>query len=163
MIRLAKTNKTEESDMLEQIINLLKEHPVVKRLFVKYKASIDDIDDIEINFEKMDVSAKSKEGKITLNRNLLEGNNIIDALHYIIHELVHVLQFRSGDLRDMKHYDDEHYLNNPFEIEAFKEQIKFIRKYKDLKSAREYVDQLLDFHGYKGNEKTKKFDQLMGA
>ena len=163
MIHLAKKIKTEESEVLEQVINLLKEHPSVKTLFEKYKTPIKKIEDIDISFDDMDVSAKSKEGKITLNKNLLEGNNLVAALHYIVHELVHVLQYHSGDLKDMKHYDDDHYLNNPYEIEAFKEQIRFIKKYKDQKAADEYTDQLLDFHGYKGNEKKKKLEQLMGV
>ena len=163
MIHLAKKEITkEEKAMIEQVINLLKEHPIVEEMFNKYKMSIDDINDIPIDFEVMDVSAKAKEGNITLNKNLLEDNNLIEDLHYIVHELVHVLQFHAGRLENMKHYDDDHYLDNPFEIEAFKEQVKFINKYKDSKAAEDYLSQLLNFHGYKGSERAKKLNQLKG-
>lgn len=163
MIKFGKDNhKDDEKAMIEQVINLLKEHPQVRALFDKYGMPIANINDIQITFEKMDVSAKAKDGKIMLNSNLIEDGNLIEDLHYIIHELTHVLQQKSGKADDVRNNEikNNHYLDNPLEIEAFKEQIAFINKYKSPKEAADYLKQLLDFHGYEGEQRKKKVQQL---
>lgn len=153
----------EEAEMVEQIVKLLKEHPNVKELFEHYNIPLDDIENIPIEFADMDVSAKTKDGKITINKALVEDKNFIEDLHYIVHEMVHVLQQKVGKNKEYGDLSCVKYLDNPLEIEAFKQQISFIEKYKSLADADEYLDKLLNFHELDGTERKRKRNELRGA
>jgi len=159
-------SKNEKIDNYEEsisyLINLLKEHPQVKLIFSRYKMPLDLIHEIPIDFKELDVSAKAKDGKIFLNKKLIADGNFVDDLHYIVHELVHVLQQHTGavnDYGDLSRYD---YLDNPLEIEAFNEQIKFISAYKSPEEAEEYLQNLLDFHKFEGFKRKNKELELRG-
>lgn len=161
MIPLTAKKHKKEEELLEQVVNLLKEHPIVLRLFDKFGVDIDHIHEIPIEFTDLDVSAKAKNGKIYLNKAFLEDGNIVDDLHYLIHEITHILQNHTGNVHEHGGNGD-HYLDDPAEIEAFKEQIRFIEDYKGDNEANQYVNDLLDFHEFKGNERDKKHRQLRG-
>lgn len=159
----AKKKELDEEEMLEQIINLLKEHPVVQELFDRFKMDIDFIHEIPICFEELDVSAKAKKGKVYLSDVFLEDGNIIDDVHYIVHELTHVLQQITGNVNEKGSRQSDHYLDDPAEIEAFKNQIKFIGEYKGEEEAEQYLEDLLDFHEFEGKARDGKKKQLQGA
>ena len=158
---IAKKNK-DDKELLEQVINLLKEHPNVLELFDKFHVDIEYIHTIPIEFADLDVSAKAKDGKIYLNRGFLDDGNIVDDLHYIVHEITHILQRITGNVHESGKGGGEHYLDDPAEIEAFREQIDFIDHYKGDKDAEKYVKDLLDFHEFEGKERKKKKKQLRG-
>lgn len=152
----------EKDEMLEQIVNLLKQHPVVGQIFDRFDIDLEFIHEIPISFDDLDVSAKAKGGKIYINDGFLEDGNFIDDIHYIVHELTHVLQQITGNVHERGEPGEDHYLDDPAEMEAFKEQIKFIDDYKGEGEADQYVDDLLDFHEFKGKKRTKKRRQLRG-
>lgn len=147
---------------VEYLVNLLREHPQVKALFLRFQVPIEAIHEVPIDFEDLDVSAKAKKGRIIINRKLVADGDFVDDLHYIVHELVHVLQQHTGavnDYGDLSQYD---YLDNPLEIEAFQEQIKFIAAYKSPEEAEEYLQGLLDFHELEGKDRKRKEFELRG-
>lgn len=156
-----KIAKKKDQEMIDQIISLLKEHPIVKKMFSKYGINIDKIHDIPISFKELDVSAKAKGGEIFLNENLLEEEEgFLSNIGYIVHELTHVLQQITGNIIDNKCLKEVHYLDDPSEVEAFQNQIAFIAAYKDKSEADSYVKDLLDFHDFSGKERTKKETEL---
>ena len=159
---MSKNEMGDHEESLEYIVNLLKEHPQVKSLFLRFNMPIEMIHKIPIEFDELDVSAKAKKGKIILNEKLAEDGHFIDDLHYIVHELVHVLQQYTGTVNDHGDLDQYDYLDNPLEMEAFIEQIKFIEAYKDADEATEYLEGLLDFHKLKGPQRKLKERELRG-
>lgn len=155
-------SKSKQEDLIEQVINLLKNHENVKALFNKFEIDIEYIEKVSITFDDIDVSAKAKGNKIVISSRFLEDGNIVDDLHYIVHELVHVLQFLTGLTEKIKKYKFKNYLSNPLELQAFSEQIKFIREYKDDDEAEAYLKQLLDFHEVSGAGRDVKERLLRG-
>lgn len=154
-------NKPEKT--IRELLNLLREHPQVRNLFARFNVPISRLDEIPLKFKKMDVSAKAKDGVIYLNERLAEDGDFVEDAHYILHELTHILQQISGKVDDYGDTGDLDYLDLPAEIEAFREQISFIRDYKGQKDAEKYLDDLLDFHELKGARRADKKRQLGGA
>ncbi len=153
-------DKDQQSKLIEQIINLLKEHEQVCALFNRFEIDPEYIHQIGIEFAPMDVSAKANKAGIKVNRKFLEDGNIVDDLHYLVHELTHVLQFMTGRVDKLKDRKFTHYLDNPLELEAFREQIRFIKAYKNEREAQQYLKELLDFHEIKGTERRVKEEFL---
>ncbi len=114
-----------------------------------------------IEFCKLKASAKTKNGKVYLNEKLLEDGNFQDDIHYIVHESQHWLQQTAGK---EKYHDngDTEYLDLPAEIEAFTVQIAFMKDFYSGDFAKEYLEDLLDFHELKGTERNRKREQLQG-
>lgn len=149
-------SKSKQEDLIEQVINLLKEHGLVQNLFRKFDIDPEYIHRVEIKFGDIGVSAKANKDGIVINKKFLEDGNLVDDLHYIVHELVHVLQYLTGFVDKAKEYKFKHYLDNPLELQAFKEQIRFIREYKNKEESDKYLKQLLDFHEIDGKERAAK-------
>lgn len=149
-------SKKKQEDLIEQVINLLKEHELVRRLFRKFDIDPEYIHKIKINFGDTGVSAKANKDSIVVNKKFLEDGNLVDDLHYIVHELVHVLQYLTGFVDKAKGCSFKHYLDNPLELQAFREQIRFIKEYKNQEEADTYLKELLDFHDITGKERAKK-------
>ena len=143
-------SKKKQEELVEQVINLLKEHELVQRLFSKFEIDPEYIHKVNIEFGDIGVSAKAQKDSIVVNKKFLEDGNIVDDLHYIVHELVHVLQYLTGFVEKAKDYKFKHYLDNPLELQAFREQIKFIKEYKNQEEADKYLKELLDFHEITG-------------
>lgn len=152
----------DEQTLLEAIVSLLKQSDVVKRLFEKYDTDIEDIDKMPIALVDLPVSAKTKNGKVFINKKLLDDGDFEDHVHYIVHEATHWLQQKDGYART-KNRRDFDYLDLPEEIEAFKTQIEFMKEFYGKEVAEEYVDDLLDFHEFKGKEREKKKTELIGG
>ena len=102
------------------------------------------------------MSAKANKDSIVVNKKFLDDGNLVDDLHYIVHELVHVLQYLTGLIDKAKDYSFKHYLDNPLELQAFREQIRFIKEYKNQKESDTYLKELLDFHDITGKERATK-------
>lgn len=160
LLRLAKPAKPQET--IAELLKLLERHPQIQELFMRFGVPLAHLHNISIQIKNLDVSAKAKDGAIYLNKTLVEDGDLVGDLHYVVHELVHILQQISGEADDYGDLDHFDYIDMPTEVEAFREQIRFIRDYKGHDEAQRYLDELLDFHELKGSERTKKARELGG-
>lgn len=134
-----------------------KKDPGLNEKFKKYDVDIAEVDDVFVAFEPLDVSAKTKNMKIYINEKFLNEGH--DPTHYLIHELVHYLQQKTGKTRG--HQMVSEYLDKPTEEEAFQTQIDFKEKVESPEEAEKYVEKLLDHHDYKGKEREEKKKELL--
>jgi len=134
---------------------LKKETPVVEAL---EKHGLDEsvIDDAQIKFEPLDVSAKTVDGVIILNDKLLDGE-WREILRYACHEMVHVFQQLTSDVSEEGNSD---YLDQDGEIEAFRTQRKVMEEMYDPAEVQNYIEDLVDHHGLKGKERLDKIKEL---
>ena len=116
------------------------------------------IDDVHISFEPLDVSAKTVNGRIFLNEKLLDGTEE-EQMRYIVHEAVHVMQQESGKVDGKT--DDEDYLDDKNEQEAFQTQISYMSDHEDPKEIQTYIEHLLDHHDIEGKERREKAKKLL--
>jgi predicted metal-dependent hydrolase len=141
--------------------DLVKNDPVIIEKFKEYGVSLDDIDDVHVEFCDLDVSAKTKDKKIYLNKSMLADDSPVkDPTHYLVHELIHYLQQSTGKNMN-KHRKDEEYLDKETEEEAFKAQVDFKKREESEEEAEEYVENLLDHHDMKGNDRKEKREELL--
>jgi hypothetical protein len=112
---------------------------------------------VPIEFEDMDVTAKTVNGAIRLNPLLIEREFHI-MMRYVIHELVHVMQHIDDGSGGTSYADN--YLDEESEIEAFQRQIEFDSKNRSEKSIDKYVDGLLEHHDYPDSDREKKEEEL---
>jgi hypothetical protein len=137
----------------------VKKDSAVIEKFKEYDIPIDKIDGVHVEFKDLDVSAKTKNAKIYLNKKMLEPDSKIkDPTHYLAHELTHWLQQTTGNVAGHKVED---YLDKPTEVEAFQVQIEFKEKHEGEEEADEYVEELLDHHDIDSKkEREEKADEL---
>lgn len=149
----------------KHLILLAKEYlkcvPSVQAMFEYYEVPLDHIKKVSIEFAPLDVSAKTKNKKIYINEALIDGG-FVDDIHYIVHELCHYLQQYTKDSLEYDNLADLDYLEKPTELEAFSYQVQFIRDFHGDEEAKEYVDDLLDFHEYKGSKRKEKRKRILG-
>lgn len=114
---------------------------------------------VPIAFEKIDVTAKTVDGKIVLNPKLMNKPFSI-LMRYVIHEMVHAIQHihEHGEKQTDKKDD---YLSREDEVEAFQYQVKFDKENRGEDEAEKYVDRLLDFHDIPDKDKDDKKEELM--
>jgi hypothetical protein len=118
------------------------------------------IDLIPVTFGPLEVSASTNHGIITLNLKLL-CDGFKDDYSYIVHEGIHWLQQCFGS-HPTKGSDEGEYLDNPYEIESFQNQIEYIDNNQGEEEAEDYVENLLDHHEVKNKTKRKeKEEELM--
>ena len=149
--RIRKLSRRESLD-IDRVIGDMKKQvksdPDVKAKFKEYDIPLDAINDVHVEFADLDVSAKTKDGKIYLNEKMLGSDSEVkDPTHYLAHELVHFLQQLTGNTAGHKLVDD--YLEKPTEVEAFQVQVKFKERHEGEDEAAEYVEDLLDHHDVK--------------
>ncbi len=139
----------------------VKSDPVIVEKFKEYGVSLDDIDKIPVEFCDLDVSAKTKDKKIYLNEAMLADDSPVkDPTHYLIHELIHYLQQKTG--KNMKkHRNEEEYLDKETEEEAFKAQVDWKKREESPDEAEEYVESLLDHHDMDGRKREDKKEELL--
>lgn len=164
MIKLSQRDNRESEQKansdIEHIKAALKKEPIVKKQFEKYKRDINEIDNVSIQFDEgLDVSAKTVNGKIYLNAEMLK-DKWEDYFHYAVHEITHYLQHTSGKCDG--HNEDQNYLDNKSEVEAFKNQLKYREKTEDKSTVNKYVKDLLDKHDIPKDERSAKKKQLLG-
>jgi len=150
---------------IDELINKMraavKKDKTVADKFKEYHISLDDIDTVPVCFCDLEVSAKTKDKKIYLNKNMLSKENPFEfAIPYLAHELVHYLQQSTGKNLTKNKADD--YLDKPTEMEAFQTQVEFKKENEDEGQAEEYVDKLLDYHNIGGRERKEKEQELLG-
>lgn len=158
MRKLSKRDNAD--DLIKQMREIAKKDSGIIAKFEEYSIPLDHINDVPIEYADLEVSAKTKDGHIYLNEKLLEKDDPLEAsVHYIIHELVHVLQQRS-DQGGVENKNDD-YLDKDTEIESFQTQIDFKEREEGKGSGEEYADGLLDHHGLSGKERKDKKKELM--
>jgi hypothetical protein len=162
--RLKKAQKKREErskEYLNQIVEKMKtdvkDEKEYLELCEKYNKNKDFIDEIEITFEPLDVSAKTINGKIILNEKLIDAP-WKDKMRYLIHETTHVLQQEVGKVDGKTKKED--YLDDPNEQEAFKAQISYMEKKESPEEIQEYIEELLDHHNIRGKERKEKKEEL---
>lgn len=163
-LKVAMKSKIEEKQKLfAEIRRHIKNSDIAKECLKEKKIGPWIFDAFPLDFDEIDVTAKTINGTIYLNPKVLKMDfNIV--MRYVIHEFVHVLQHineeKNGDKKSDK---DQEYLDRDDEIEAFQKQIKFDAKVRGPKAAEKYVDELLEFHKIKDRkEKKNKKNLLLG-
>lgn len=160
--RLSKRAGPDFEKLIEEMRENVKDDPTLQKKFKEYGVPINDVDDVHVEFCDLDVSAKTKDGKIYLNKQMLADDSPIkDPTHYLIHELVHYLQQTTGNSMDGQSKERTDYLDLPTEEEAFKVQIDYKEREESLQEADRYVEQLLDHHDVKGKERKEKKEELL--
>lgn len=154
------SDKKNQNALIDTIKQMLHKDPTIQRVFKKYKVDPDDLKDMPIEFKKMNVSAKTKDGKVYINSGLLDDGDFHDDIHYIVHEAVHWLQQTSGKSNN-KGKKDRDYLDLPGEIEAFHYQYEFMKDYYGKDDAETYLEELLDFHEYEGADRKEKKKEIL--
>lgn len=117
------------------------------------------LDDVPVEFADIDVSAKTKDEKIYINKKLVERGQ--DPTHYLVHELVHFLQQHTDNSDPNK--KNKEYLDRETEMEAFQSQVDYKKREESPAKAEDYVDGLLDYHNIDGKERKDKKEELMNA
>jgi hypothetical protein len=137
----------------------VKKDSTVIEKFKEYDMPIDKVDNVHVEFDDLDVSAKTKDKKIYLNRAMLESDsNVKDPTHYLAHELTHWLQQMTGNTEG---HEVKDYLEKPTEVEAFQVQVEFKEDHEGKEEADKYVEELLDYHDVDDEkEREEKTDEL---
>ncbi len=130
-----------------------KEEPFLEKC-KKYKKDPNFIDGVKISFEPLDVSAKTVNGIVILNEELLNKGDWDDIMRYVVHEVTHVFQQEAGKVSGKT--DDDDYLDDPNEQEAFQAQIEYMDDHGSAEELQEYLENLLDHHDIKGKERKEK-------
>jgi hypothetical protein len=138
------------------IVDFLAKSKVVGAMFSRYNVDIDKIHDVDIRFGNIPVSAKTRDEVIFINEAFLEDGSFANELHYIVHELCHWLQQHTDDPYDLIPDGKMRYLDMLTEVEAFCFQVRFMREFYGNARAEKYVEDLLDFHSIKGEERASK-------
>lgn len=103
--------------------------------------------------EELESSAKTSDGEIILSKKALK-----DIMKYLVHEFAHVCQHivNEGKTKKIKKEKRKDYLDRDNEKEAFWFQVKHQIKEDGLNSAKDYVEDLLDFHKIPKKSKKRK-------
>ncbi len=150
--KIKKLPYKELNKLIEKAKSYLKKDKTMKKIFKDYKVDINEIDYIPTYFDNLDVSAKTNHGVVILSYKLLVDKNFIKDYSYLVHEYTHWLQQTTGT-KPTKGADDGDYLRNPFEQEGFQNQVEYIAEHEGEEEAEDYVDNLLDYHKVKKQDK----------
>lgn len=140
--------------------NKLLNDQVWQNICKEYDEDPNIIDLIPTMFGNLDVSAKTDHGIVILNYRLLCDGDFTKDISYMIHEYSHWLQQTKGD-KPTKGSDDGNYLKNPFEQEAFSNQVEYIAKDQGKEEAEQYVEDLLEYHDVNDKDYEDLEDVLM--
>ena len=154
-----KVDLEDEIEILKKIRHELKNNKIAAEICKEYDFDLDIIDGIPIDFEEdLEASAKTVDSKIILRFKLIDEEFDI-IMRYAIHELVHALQHMRS-VGSSKHKSQE-YLDQKDELEAFQYQVKFDAKERGLDKAKEYVEELVDYHKIPRNKAKGKKRELL--
>lgn len=164
IIVLAKAEKKvdleDEVEILTKIRQSLKNDPTAKKIFQDHGKEMEYLDGIPIDIsDEIDVSAKTINSRIILNKKLLDEPFEI-LMRYAIHELVHALQHMDSEGGEDP-YSEHEYLDRPDELEAFKYQIEYDKNNRGEDKVIEYVEDLLDYHDIPEHEQEEKKNELL--
>lgn len=144
--------------LFKKVINEIKETQTVKEMFDKAGVSLEVIHYVPMCFSPLEVSARTQHGIIYFNEKLREKPE--EIAHYAVHELTHVLQQCFSDGPTTGSTEDS-YLDNPYEIEGFNNQTKFLSEEKGDHIAEKYIDKVLNHHDVDNHEKDNKKQELL--
>nr|BDD46251.1 hypothetical protein 83 [bacterium] len=173
IIRAKKTEigLKDKAKVLAQIKKELIDLPLVREMCEELAKDLEkDLDDVidivhgvQFDFDdELDVSAKTIDSKVFLNSKLLsEPFEVI--MRYAVHELTHALQHMNRDHLKEDPYKDEEYLDRPDEHDAFDNQVSYQMEAEGPEATREYVENLVDYHGLEGKEREEKIKDFMSA
>jgi hypothetical protein len=116
------------------------------------------VDTVQVCFQPLDVSAKTINGVVILNENLIESNNWEDIMRYVVHEMTHVMQQEAGKVQGK--VDKDKYLDDENEQEAFQAQLEYMSDHEPPKKIQLYLEQLLDHHDIKGPKRKHYIREL---
>jgi len=137
----------------------IKNDEVWIKICQEYNESPDIIDLIPTCFGDLEVSAKTDHGVVILNYQLLCDGDFTDDHSYLIHEYRHWFQQTHAD-KPTQSADDGEYLQNPFEQEAFQDQVEFIANHKGKEEAENYVKDLLEHHEVTNKKKKDELENI---
>ncbi len=147
--------KRELEKQVEKLVNMIKKEDVYLKKCKEYDKDPDFIDNVEIEFDDgLDVSGKTVNGHIFLNGALFDDGDVEDQLRYVLHELVHVMQQRSGMVSGKA--KNKSYLDDENEQEAFKAQLQYMDDNYTEEEVQDYLEGLLDHHNIEGKERREK-------
>lgn len=147
------------SKIILRMKKYLKSNPIMIETFKEYDVDINELDYYPMMFADLDVSARTDHGIIYYNYKLLCDGDFFKDYGYGIHEVVHVLQQTTG-INPTQGADDGDYLDNPYEVEGFQNQIEWMGQTLGADEAEDYVDNMLTYHGLEGKEKKEKKKEL---
>lgn len=158
----AREDRLHES-FVKKLKNKIKQEESYVKMCEEKEKSLDEIDKIDIDFIELDVSARTVDGKIDLNKQLLNGP-FRDIMRYVIHEVTHVFQQIDGDVEEGsadKSGDD--YLDDENEGEAFSVQVDYMQDHYPDQDIIEYLEQLLDHHKiFNKRDRIERIRELTG-
>jgi hypothetical protein len=157
---IIKLSPEELLQMIEKVRARVKKSTVLKDMFEEYNVDLEEFDYIPMAFADLDVSARTDHGCIYFSYKLLEDGSFDSNDHYILHETNHFLQ-QCAKSKPTEGSNDDDYLDDPDEKEAFKAQTEFLEDTRGEDVAENYVDQLLDHHDVDGNERKERKDELL--
>lgn len=131
-----------------------KQEPYIEKC-KEYGESPDFIDNVEIKIEPLDVSAKTINGVVIINQNIVLNGDWEDIIRYVIHEVIHCFQQENG-MVDGKTKKDK-YLDDENEQEAFQVQLEYMDDHEPPEKVQEYLENLLDHHNIKDTKKRKEY------
>ena len=139
-------NERVKKIFIKKLKDKIKDEESYREICGEKGREVDAIDDVEIDFIDLDVSARTINKKIDLNEKLLEGP-FRDIMRYVIHEVSHVFQQENGEVdegsADKSGVD---YLEDDNEEEAFSFQIDYMKDHYCDDDIIKYLEQLLDHH-----------------
>jgi len=153
----------DRKELVGKLRNALKGEKVIQEILKKYELDDSVLDHLSIRFEPLDVSAKTVDGNIILNENLLDCE-WRDIMRYLVHETCHVGQQATSDVTETQ---DGDYLDDENEVEAFQTQIDYMEGdgHDEMvycpEEIQQYIDDLMDHHGLRGKERRKKIEELL--
>lgn len=151
-------NLLSPSNLLEKINEaktMLREDSTFQDMCKEFEVDVDIIDLVPIRFGDIDVSAKTINGIVVLNKKLLNNDDFKNNIHYLLHEISHFLQMITRS-HPTKGADDGEYLENEDEIEAFTYQIEYMDDAFGDKEVEKYLEHLLNHHDIKDEDKREK-------
>lgn len=155
-----KVDLEEEINILLKIKKTLKKDPVALEICREYDFDPEIIDGIPLMFvDDLEASAKTVDSKISLNLNLIDEDFPI-IMRYAVHELVHALQHMRLEGKNKKD-DGKDYLDRSDELEAFQYQIKYDAKKRGPSKAKEYAQELVEYHKLPDGKSKKKKKELL--
>jgi hypothetical protein len=148
--------------MLKKMRECLKKDQVMQKVFKEHSVDIEELDYYPMRFGNLDVSAKTDKGVLIFNYKLLCDGDFLKDYSYGIHEVTHILQQTTGT-KPTKGSEDGNYLQNPFEQEAFTNQVEFIADHEGEDQAEDYVDNLLEHHEITDKEEKDELEEVFLA
>jgi predicted RNA-binding protein Jag len=149
--------KVEQRRLINKLKREVQKEPAFAEKCKEYDRDPNFVNNVKITFEPLDVSAKTINGRVILNEKLFEDGDWTDQMRYCIHELTHVLQQEAGMVEGK--VDQEDYLDDPNEQEAFQVQLEYMDE-NTPEEVQRYLEKLLDHHDIEGSEREEKKEEL---